>query len=95
MKLNLSLIAMLVVLVAWPPIASARNKKHTPRATIESMQALPCGAKQRGLAGLGSIFGGNESVFTTRRGIERMLFQFTIGAAAAYLIFSLLVAKFA
>jgi len=57
MKLNLSLIAMLVVLVAWPPIARARNKKHTPRATIETMQALPCGAKQRGLAGLGSIFG--------------------------------------
>jgi preprotein translocase subunit SecG len=46
-------------------------------------------------AGLGSIFGGNESVFTTRRGIERMLFNFTIGASAAFLIFSLLVAKFA
>ncbi|HZS89776.1 MAG TPA: preprotein translocase subunit SecG [Chloroflexota bacterium] len=46
-------------------------------------------------AGLGSIFGGNESVFTTRRGIERLLFQFTIGASAAFLVFSLLVAKFA
>ena len=45
-------------------------------------------------AGLGSIFGGNESVFTTRRGIERTLFQFTIGTAAAFLIFSLLVVKF-
>jgi preprotein translocase subunit SecG len=46
-------------------------------------------------AGLGSIFGGNESVFTTRRGIERLLFQFTIGTSAAFLIFSLLVAKYA
>ena len=45
-------------------------------------------------AGLGSIFGGNESVFTTRRGIERTLFRFTIGTAAAFLIFSLLVVKF-
>jgi hypothetical protein len=57
MKLNMSLVAMLVVLLAWPPAARARNKKHTPRGTIESMQALPCGAKQRGLAGVGSIFG--------------------------------------
>ena len=44
-------------------------------------------------AGLGSIFGGNESVFTTRRGIERTLFQFTIGSAVVFLVFSLLVAK--
>lgn len=42
-------------------------------------------------AGLGSIFGGTESVFTTRRGIERTLFNFTIGASAAFLIVSLIV----
>ncbi len=46
-------------------------------------------------AGLGSIFGGSESVFTTRRGIERTLFNFTIGTSAAFLLTSLLVnAKF-
>jgi len=45
-------------------------------------------------AGLGSIFGGNESVFTTRRGIERTLFRFTIGTAFFYLVFSLAVVKF-
>ena len=45
-------------------------------------------------AGLGSIFGGSDSVFTTRRGIERTLFNFTIGTAAAFLVFSLLVVKF-
>jgi preprotein translocase subunit SecG len=42
-------------------------------------------------AGLGSIFGGTDSVFTTRRGIERTLFNFTVGTAAAFLVFSLLV----
>ena len=42
-------------------------------------------------AGLGSIFGGSESVFTTRRGIERTLFNFTIGASAIFLLTSLLV----
>ena len=45
-------------------------------------------------AGLGSIFGGNESVFTTRRGIEQTLFNMTIGTAFFFLLFSLLVAKF-
>ena len=45
-------------------------------------------------AGLGSIFGGSDSVFTTRRGIERTLFNFTIGTAAAFLVFSLLVVRF-
>ena len=45
-------------------------------------------------AGLGSIFGGTESVFTTRRGIERTLYNFTIGTAAAFLVFSLFVVKF-
>ncbi len=42
-------------------------------------------------AGLGSIFGGSESVFTTRRGIERTLFNFTIGTSAVFLLTSLLV----
>jgi preprotein translocase subunit SecG len=45
-------------------------------------------------AGLGSVFGGTESVFTTRRGIERTLFMFTIYTAAAFLVFSLLVVRF-
>jgi len=44
-------------------------------------------------AGLGSIFGGNESVFVTRRGIERTLFRFTIGTAITFLLTSLLVAS--
>ena len=42
-------------------------------------------------AGLGSIFGGSDSVFTTRRGIERTLFRFTIGAGFFFLLFSLIV----
>jgi preprotein translocase subunit SecG len=41
--------------------------------------------------GLGSVFGGDGSVFQTRRGIELTLFKFTIGIAAAWLIISILV----
>ena len=33
------------------------DKKHPNRAMIEKMEAVPCGAKERGLTGLGSVFG--------------------------------------
>lgn len=42
-------------------------------------------------AGLGSVFGGDSSVFGTRRGVELTLFKFTIGVAAVFLVVSLLV----
>jgi len=34
----------------------AGKKKHNQRAMIEKMEAVPCGAKERGLTGLGSIW---------------------------------------
>lgn len=34
----------------------AGGKKHQQRAMIEKMEAVPCGAKERGLSGLGSVF---------------------------------------
>jgi hypothetical protein len=36
--------------------ALGRDKKHADRAMIEKMEAVPCGAKERGLTGLGSVF---------------------------------------
>lgn len=40
--------------------------------------------------GLGSAFGGDSSsVYRTRRGIEKTLFNFTIGAAVAFLVLSI------
>lgn len=44
-------------------------------------------------AGLGSVFGGTGSVFKTRRGIERLLFNFTIAFAAIWAIFSIVSIK--
>ena len=41
--------------------------------------------------GLGSVFGGDNSVFRTRRGVEQVLFNFTIGIATAFLVDSLIV----
>ena len=40
-------------------------------------------------AGLSSAFGGDSSVYRSRRGIEKTLFQFTIALAVLFVIFSL------
>jgi preprotein translocase subunit SecG len=38
--------------------------------------------------GLGGIFGQPESVYRTRRGVEKSLFQFTIGLTILFVILS-------
>ena len=44
--------------------------------------------------GLGGIFGQPDSVYRTRRGVERTLFRFTVILAALFVIVSLLTIKF-
>jgi preprotein translocase subunit SecG len=39
-------------------------------------------------AGLGAAFGGDSSVYRSRRGIEKRLFQFTIVLGVLFVIFS-------
>jgi hypothetical protein len=48
-------IAVLALLLAVPALAHDK-KKHADRAMIEKMEAVPCGAKEHGLTGLGSIW---------------------------------------
>lgn len=58
MNAKTSLIVALLLVLAASPMAESKNKKKQPqRGMLESMQAIPCGAKQRGLTGLGSVFG--------------------------------------
>jgi preprotein translocase subunit SecG len=45
---------------------------------------------QGGRGGLGSVFGGSGSVYRTRRGAEKLLFQVTIGLAAAFFLVSVI-----
>lgn len=46
-------------------------------------------------ASLGGAFGGSDaSIYTTRRGLDKVLFQFTIVLAALFLVTSLLVLNF-
>jgi len=44
--------------------------------------------QQKG-SGLGAAFGGSAAVYTTRRGIDRILFQFTIVVAVLFFAVSL------
>jgi hypothetical protein len=58
MNIKTSLIYTLSLVLAVSTIAESKEKKkHSPRGMVESMQSVPCGAKERGLAGLGSVFG--------------------------------------
>jgi preprotein translocase subunit SecG len=41
-------------------------------------------------SGLGGIFGGDSSVYRTRRGVEKTLFQATIGLAIAFFAVSII-----
>ncbi len=58
MSIKASFIFMLSLVLAVSTITESEDKKkHAPRGMVESMQSVPCGAKERGLAGLGSVFG--------------------------------------
>jgi hypothetical protein len=58
MKIKTALLSALVLIVAIPLGAADQHKKKQPdRGMLEKMEAVPCGAKERGLTGLGSIFG--------------------------------------
>ncbi len=54
MNLKSLVVAILLVLAA-SPIAAGKDKLNQ-RGMLESMQSVPCGAKERGLTGLGSVF---------------------------------------
>jgi len=55
MNRKTSLVLILTLATSVPTFA--RGKKHPDRAMIEQMEAVPCGASEKGLTGLGSIFG--------------------------------------
>ena len=56
MSIKSALTVALALACVFPMTASAKKKKVQPRGMLESMQSVPCGAKQRGLAGVGSIW---------------------------------------
>jgi preprotein translocase subunit SecG len=41
-------------------------------------------------SGLGGIFGGEGGIYKTRRGVEKTLFQVTVGLAVTFFVLSLI-----
>ena len=58
MKLKAPIVLALVFVLsaAAPLYAGGKKKNHPERAMLEKMEAVPCGAKQKGLSGLGSFW---------------------------------------
>jgi hypothetical protein len=52
-----NVLIMVLILAATAPLSAGGNKKKPPdRGMLEKMVAVPCGAKERGLSGVGSIW---------------------------------------
>src|SRR5215469_10885225 len=50
-------IILAIAMVAAVPVSAGAKKKNQPdRGLLEKMDAVPCGAKQKGLSGLGSFW---------------------------------------
>ena len=56
MKLRALLLLAAAAVIAMPASAGGKKKKESTRGMLEKMEAVPCGAKQRGLTGLGSVW---------------------------------------
>jgi hypothetical protein len=56
MNIKSALIMLLVIVCAIPVSANDKKKKGLQRGMLEKMEAVPCGAKQRGLSGLGTLW---------------------------------------
>jgi hypothetical protein len=55
MNFKIPLILALVVASA-APMRAGGDKKKSERGMLETMESVPCGAKQRGLSGVGSLW---------------------------------------
>ena len=42
-------------------------------------------------SGLGGIFGGQGAVYTSRRGVEKTIFNITIGLAVSFFVFATII----
>jgi preprotein translocase subunit SecG len=47
-------------------------------------------AQAKGQGGLGGIFGGEGGIYRTRRGVEKTLFNVTVGLAVAFFVVSII-----
>lgn len=63
MNTKMLLVFLLAAAAALPANADSKKKNQPERGMLEKMEAVPCGAKERGVTGLGTMWG---SVGVTR-----------------------------
>jgi hypothetical protein len=56
MNVKTSVVLAVALFTVVPLNAGGRKKNEPERAMLERMEAVPCGAKQKGLSGLGSFW---------------------------------------
>jgi hypothetical protein len=56
MNVKTALILALVLMSAVPAMADGKKKQQPERALLEKMEAVPCGAKEKGVTGLGTMW---------------------------------------
>jgi hypothetical protein len=77
MNAKIPVILALVAASAAPLFAGGGDKKKpSERATLERMEAVPCGAKQKGLAGLGTLWA--SAGITDVHSDEKLCPQYTV-----------------
>ena len=73
MKITTCFIFALVLTLGMSSTTLAKNRKRpAQRAMLETMEAVPCGASQKGIAGVGSVF---ASAGVTKLNSEEKLCQ--------------------
>ncbi len=56
MSAKIHSLLLVLILVSAIPVSANGKKKGQQRAMLEKMDAVPCGASQKGLSGLGSLW---------------------------------------
>ena len=56
MNIKTALVLTLILVSAVPLSADDKKKKQPERAMLEKMEAVPCGAKEKGVTGLGTVW---------------------------------------
>jgi hypothetical protein len=71
-----ALLLTIILLAAIPLSAGGNKKKDSERAMLERMEAVPCGAKQKGITGLGTLWG--SAGITHVNSDEKLCPQYTV-----------------
>jgi hypothetical protein len=76
MNPKIPLVLALILICAAPAIGGGDKNKPPERATLQKMEAVPCGAKEKGLTGLGTLWA--SAGITHVNSDEKLCPQYTV-----------------